>query len=77
MVVLVVGPLVRVPCDAVPCVQGKGTRGYQLHEGEAPSHTWMAMRIASDGWGLDLRWVESDGNVAHSATHDEPLTQYR
>ena len=39
MVVLVVGPLVRVPCDAVPCVQGKGTRGHQLPEGEAPSHT--------------------------------------
>ena len=29
----------RVPCDAVPCVQGKGTRGHQLPEGEAPSHT--------------------------------------
>ena len=24
-----------------------------------------------------LKWVESDGNVAHSATHDEPITAYR
>ena len=33
--------------------------------------------IRRNHWGLDLRWVESDGNVAHSATHDETLTGYR
>ena len=33
--------------------------------------------IKRNKWGLDLRWVESDGNVAHSATHDERLTMYR
>ena len=29
----------RVPSNAVPCMQDKGTRGHQLPEGEAPSHT--------------------------------------
>ena len=33
--------------------------------------------VRRNGWGLDLRWVESDGNVAHSATHCEPVTKYR
>ena len=28
-------------------------------------------------WGLVLKWVESDGNVAHSATHLEKITKYR
>ena len=25
--------------------------------------------VTANGWGLVLKWVESDGNVAHSATH--------
>ena len=36
----------------------------------------MALFDKND-WGLELRWVESDGNVAHSATHNEDLEQYR
>ena len=28
-------------------------------------------------WGLGLKWVESDGNAAHPATHREKLTAYR
>lgn len=28
-------------------------------------------------WGLALKWIESDGNVAHSATHCEEITKYR
>ena len=28
-------------------------------------------------WGACLKWVESDGNVAHSATHDERIEEYR
>ena len=42
---------------------------------------WMLDEIMSlfekNDWGLELRWVESDGNVAHSATHDELITDYR
>ena len=28
-------------------------------------------------WGASLKWVESDGNVAHSATHGERIEDYR
>ena len=48
----------------------------------APEAAWAMLDeieeiIRRNQWGLDLRWVESDGNVAHSATHDELLTPYR
>ena len=48
----------------------------------APEAAWAMLDeieeiIRRNHWGLDLRWVESDGNVAHSATHDETLTDYR
>ena len=33
--------------------------------------------VTANGWGLVLKWVESDGNVAHSATHVETITAYR
>lgn len=42
---------------------------------------WMIDEIVAivteNRWGLALKWVESDGNVAHSATHLEKITQYR
>ena len=48
----------------------------------APEGAWAMLDeiediIRRNGWGLDLRWVESDGNVAHSATHNEDPTEYR
>lgn len=48
----------------------------------APEGAWVMLDeieeiIRRNGWGLDLRWVESDGNVAHCATHDERVTVYR
>ena len=48
----------------------------------APEGAWAMLDeienlIVSNGWGLVLKWVESDGNVAHSATHDESITEYR
>lgn len=33
--------------------------------------------IKANAWGIEVKWVESDGNVAHSATHAEPITGYR
>jgi len=48
----------------------------------APPEAWAAIDeveeiCVSCQLGLVLKWVESDGNVAHSATHDEPITGYR
>ena len=48
----------------------------------APPEAWAAIDEVEDicagcQLSLVLKWVESDGNVAHSATHDEPITRYR
>ena len=48
----------------------------------APEHAWAMIDenielFGKNDWGLVLRWVESDGNVAHSATHEEKLEEYR
>ena len=48
----------------------------------APEDAWpmideIIRLIVENEWGIDLKWVESDGNVAHSATHDETMTTYR
>lgn len=46
-----------------------------------PDAWWMMDKIEelclANGFSLNTKWVESDGNVAHSATHDELITEYR
>lgn len=44
----------------------------------APKGAWelideVEYLVKRNEWSFELRWVESAGNVAHSATHDEPL----
>ena len=48
----------------------------------SPEAAWVMIDeiielIVTNGWGINLKWVESDGNVAHSATHMETITAYR
>ena len=45
----------------------------------SPPHAWGMLdeieKIMMDkGYGFTTKYVESDGNVAHSATHDEKIT---
>ena len=53
-----------------------------LRKRMAPEQAWnmideIIRLVLENGWGIDLRWVESDGNVAHLATHEEKITAYR
>jgi len=57
-------------------VIGAGNKGVGPYEA-----WWMIDEIThlfeKNLWGYENKWVESDGNAAHSATHDEPLEEYR
>jgi hypothetical protein len=53
-----------------------------LGERMGPPHAWWMLDeiesiLLQNGYGFSTRYVESDGNVAHSATHDEAITGYR
>ena len=47
-----------------------------------PEQAWDMLDVVwhlvrKNRWGLKFVWVESAGNVAHSATHDEAIEEYR
>ena len=47
-----------------------------------PEQAWGMLDVVwhlvrKNRWGLKFVWVESAGNVAHSATHDEAIEEYR
>ena len=47
-----------------------------------PERSWTMLEIVWDlvrknRWGLLFIWIESAGNVAHSATHNEAIEEYR
>ena len=47
-----------------------------------PEKSWEMLDVVwtlvrKNRWGLQFIWVESAGNVAHSATHDEDIEAYR
>jgi hypothetical protein len=47
-----------------------------------PERSWEMLDVVwtlvkKNRWGLQFIWVESAGNVAHSATHDEAIEAYR
>ena len=47
-----------------------------------PERSWEMLDVVwtlvrKNRWGLKFVWVESAGNVAHSATHDEAIEAYR
>ena len=53
-----------------------------LRKRMGPEGSWwmideIVFIVTACRWGLILKWVESDGNVAHSATHCERITEYR
>ena len=53
-----------------------------INKGLSPKAAWWMIdelkRLATEGgWGIQLKWVESDGNAAHPATHNEKQEQYR
>ena len=53
-----------------------------LRKRMGPPHAWWMLDeiekiLVENGYGFCAKYVESDGNVAHSATHNEKITSYR
>ena len=53
-----------------------------LRKRMGPPHAWWMLDeieeiLVENGYGFCAKYVESDGNVAHSATHNEKITAYR